>query len=214
MLQEVQTIRRWDGLEPVAGATGDWSGGEAVELDEESGGGERRGSRGMVVLKAADEESRDPQTKGPETAGFVAELKDEAGVEDEEEEDEDEEEGWRLVSKGIEECESRAEAVRSMGGEEGGRGPKVTRGLRVTEVVIGRRDGGRGEAERAAAVGREEELEEEGGEMERGADSWVESTEGDSEEGGRAKDTMEGGSDGDAARGATTESVALVLRGR
>ena len=55
MLQEVQTIRRWDGLEPVAGATRDWSGGEAVELGEESGGGERRGSRERVVLKAADE---------------------------------------------------------------------------------------------------------------------------------------------------------------
>jgi hypothetical protein len=58
-----------------------------------------------------------------------------------------------------------------------------------------REDGGRGEAERAAAVGREEgleegleeELEEEGGEMERDADSWVESTEGESEEGGRVK---------------------------
>ena len=60
-----------------------------------------------------------------------------------------------------------------MGGEEGGEGPKVTRGLRVTEVVIGRKDEGRGEAERAAAVGREEELEQEGGEMERGAESWV-----------------------------------------
>jgi hypothetical protein len=212
MLQEVQTIRRWDGLEPVAGATGDWSGGEAVELGEESGGGERRGSRGRVVLKAADEESRDPQTKGPETAGIVAEWKEEEGGEEEEEEDE--EEGWRLVSKGIEECESRAEAVRSMGGEEGGRGPKVTRGLRVTEVVIGRRDGGRGEAERAAVVRREEELEEEGGEMDRGADSWVESTEGENEEGGRARGTMEGRSDGETARGATTESVALVLRDR
>jgi hypothetical protein len=63
------------------------------------------------------------------------------------------------VSKGIEECESRAEAVRSIGGEEGGRGPNVTRGLRVTKVVIGRRDGGREEAERAAVVRREEELE-------------------------------------------------------
>ena len=103
------------------------------------------------------------------------------------------------MSKGIGECE-RAGADRSMSGKEGGEGPKVTRGLRGTEVVIGRRDGGRGEAE--------------GGEMERGADSWVESTEGESEEGGRAKDTMEGGSDGDAARGATTESVALVQRGR
>ena len=51
--------------------------------------------------------------------------------------------------------------------------------------------GGRGEAERAAAVGREEELEEEGGEMERDADSWVESTEEESEEAGRAKDTLE-----------------------
>jgi hypothetical protein len=57
---------------------------------------------------------------------------------------EDEEEGWRLVSKGIEECKSRAEAVRSMGGEEGGRGPKVTRGLRVAEVVIGRWEEGEG----------------------------------------------------------------------
>ncbi len=117
------------------------------------------------------------------------------------------------MSKGIGECE-RAGAVRSMSGKEGGEGPKVTQGLRVTEVVIGRRDGGRGEAERAAAVRREEEQEEEGGGMDRGADSWVESTERESEEGGRAKDTMEGGSDGDAARGATTESVALVLRGR
>ena len=62
--------------------------------------------------------------------------------------------------------------------------------------------------------GLEEELEEEGGEMERDADSWVESTEGESEEGGRAKDTMEGWSDGDTARGNTTESVALVPRGR
>ena len=132
---------------------------------------------------------------------------------EEDEEDEDEEEGWRLVSKGIGECE-RAGAVRSMGGKEGGEGPKVTRGLRVTEVVIGRRDGGRGEAERAAAVGREEELEEKGGKMERGADSWVESTEEESEEGGRAKGTMEGRSDGETARGATTESVALVLRDR
>jgi hypothetical protein len=138
MLQEVQTIRRWDGLEPVAGATGDWSGGEAVELSEESGGGEGRGSRGRLELKAADEEPREPQTKGSETAGIVAELKEEEGGEDEEEEDE--EDGWRLVSKGIGECEKRAEAVRSMGGEEGGEGPKVIRGLGVTEVVIGRRD--------------------------------------------------------------------------
>ena len=95
-----------------------------------------------MELKAAedDEEPREePQTKGPDTAGIVAEWKEEEGGEEEEEEDE--EEGWRLVSKGIEECESRAETVRSMGGEEGGRGPKVTRGLRVTEVVIGRRDG-------------------------------------------------------------------------
>ncbi len=112
------------------------------------------------------------------------------------------------------EGDRRVRKARSMSGKEGGKGPKVTRGLRVTEVVIGRRDGGRGEAERAAAVGMEEEQEEEGGEMERGADSWVESTEGESEEGGRAKDTMEGWSDGDTARGATTESVALVLRGR
>ena len=132
---------------------------------------------------------------------------------EEDEEDEDEEEGWRMVSKGIGECE-RAGAVRSIGGKEGVEGPKVIRGLRVTEVVIGRRDGGRREAERAAVARREEELEEEGGEMERGADSRVESTEGKWEEGGRAKDTLEGGSDGDAARGATTESVALVQRGR
>jgi hypothetical protein len=84
----------------------------------------------------------------------------------------------------------------------------------VTEVVIGRKDEGRGEAERAAAVGREEELEEEGGEMDRGADSWVESTKGENEEGGRARGAMEGKSDGETARGATTESVALVLRDR
>ncbi len=153
----------------MAGATGDWSGGEAVEVGGESGGGEGRGSRGRLELKATDEEPRGPQTKGPETAGIVAESMEEEGGEDEEEEDE--EEGWRLVSKGIGECERRAEAVRSIGGEEGGEGPKVTRGLRVPEVVKGRRDGGQGEAERAAAVGREEELEEEGGEMERDADS-------------------------------------------
>ena len=77
-----------------------------------------------MELKAADEEPREPQTKGPEKAGIVAELKEEEGGEDEEEEDE--EEGWRLVSKGIGECERRAEAVRSMGGEEGGEGSKVT----------------------------------------------------------------------------------------
>jgi hypothetical protein len=130
MLQEALTIRRWDGLEPVAGTTGDWSGGGVVEVGEESGGGEGRGSRGRLELKAADEEPQEPQTKGPETAGIV-------GGEDEE----DEEEGWRLVSKGIGECERRAEAVRLIGGEEGGEGPKVTRGLRVTELVIGRRDG-------------------------------------------------------------------------
>ena len=83
----------------------------------------------------------------------------------------------------------------------------------MSEVVIGGRDGGRGEAERAAAVGREEELEEEGGEMERDADSWVKSIEEESEEGGRAKDTLEGWSDGDTAGRATTVS-ALELRGR
>ena len=43
---------------------------------------------------------------------------------------------WRLVSKGIGACE-RTEAVRSVGGKE----PKVNRGLRMTEVVIERRDG-------------------------------------------------------------------------
>ena len=164
-----------------------------------------------MELKVTDGEAREPETRGPGTAGIVAEWKEEKGGEDEE--DKDEEEGWRLVSKGIGECE-RAGAVRSIGGEEGGEEPKVTRGLRVTEVVIGRREGGRGEAERAAAVGREEELEEEGGEMERDADTWVEWTEEESEEGGRAKGTIEGRSDGDTARGATTESVALVLRGR
>ena len=47
----------------------------------------------------------------------MAEWKEEESGEDEE--DEDEEEGWRLVPKGIGECE-RAGAVRSMGGEEGG----------------------------------------------------------------------------------------------
>ena len=73
MPQEVQTIRRWDGLEPVAGATGNWSGEEAVELGDVSGGREGRGSRGRLELKAADEEPREPQTKGPETAGIVAE---------------------------------------------------------------------------------------------------------------------------------------------
>ena len=114
--------------------------------------------------------------------------------------------------------------------EEKGRGRKSwrrkkgeensARGMAAAAAPMGRReaelreDGGRGEAERAAAVGREEELEEEleeeGGEMERYADSWVESTEGESEEGGRAKDTLEGRSDGDTAR----ESVALVPRGQ
>ena len=83
--------------------------------------------------------------------------------------------------------------------------------MAVAEATAGRgeeelrEDGGRGEAERAAAVGREEELEEEleeeGGEMERDAGSWVESTERESEEGGRAKETLEGRSDGETARG-------------
>jgi hypothetical protein len=44
-----------------------------MELGEESGGGEGRGSRGRLELKAVDEEPREPQTKGPETAGIVAE---------------------------------------------------------------------------------------------------------------------------------------------
>jgi hypothetical protein len=35
-----------------------------VELGDESGGGEGRGSRGRLELKAADEEPREPQTKG------------------------------------------------------------------------------------------------------------------------------------------------------
>ena len=48
--------------------------------------------------------------------------------------------GW-CRTKGIEECEW-AKADRSMGREEEGEGPKVTRGLRMTEVVIvKRRDG-------------------------------------------------------------------------
>ena len=55
-------------------------------------------------------------------------------------------------------------------------------------------------------MGREEELEEEGGKMD--------GDEGESEEGGRAKDTLEGRRDGDTARGATTESVALMPRDR
>ena len=50
--------------------------------------------------------------------------------------------------------------------------------------------------------------------MDQGADSWVELTEGENEEGGRARGTVEGRSDGETARGATTESVALVLRDR
>ena len=73
MLQEVQTIRRWDGLKLVAGATGDWRGRKAMELGKESGGGEGRGSRGRLGLRALDEEPREPQTKGPERAGIVAE---------------------------------------------------------------------------------------------------------------------------------------------
>ena len=36
MLQEVQMIRRWDGLEPVADASRDWSGEEAVEVGREA----------------------------------------------------------------------------------------------------------------------------------------------------------------------------------
>ena len=97
-----------------------------------------RSPAGAKKREVADGEAREPETRGPGTAGIVAEWKEEESGEDEE--DEDEEEGWRLVPKGIGECE-RVGAVRSMGGEEGGEGPKVTRGLRVTEVVIGRRDG-------------------------------------------------------------------------
>jgi hypothetical protein len=92
----------------------------------------------------------------------------------------------------------------------------ATAGRREEEEL--REDGGREEAERAAAVGREEELEEvleeEGGEMEQDADSWVESSEWESEEGGRAKDTLEDRSNGDTAKWATTESIVLVTRGQ
>jgi hypothetical protein len=37
MVQEEQTIRRWDGPEPVIGASGDWSREEAVEVGGERG---------------------------------------------------------------------------------------------------------------------------------------------------------------------------------
>ena len=36
MVQEEQTIRRWDGPEPVVGASGDWSREEAVEVGGEA----------------------------------------------------------------------------------------------------------------------------------------------------------------------------------
>jgi hypothetical protein len=72
---------------------------------------------------------------------LVAEREEERGEGDEkdEAEEEEEDEGWRLVSKGIGECEW-AEAVRTMGGGRGGEGPKVTRGLLTTEEVVGGRD--------------------------------------------------------------------------
>ena len=70
----------------------------------------------------------------------MAEREEEKGDGDEKDEaEEEEDEGWRLVSKGIGECEW-AEAVRSMGGGGGGEGPKVTRGLRTTEELVGGRD--------------------------------------------------------------------------
>jgi len=70
-----------------------------------------------LELKVADGKARGPETRGQGTAKVEAEWMEEGSEEDEE--DEDEEEGWRLVSKGIGECE-RAEAVRSMSGKEGG----------------------------------------------------------------------------------------------
>ena len=36
MVQEEQTICRWDGPEPVIGASGDWSGEEVVEVGGEA----------------------------------------------------------------------------------------------------------------------------------------------------------------------------------
>ena len=50
------------------------------------------GSRGVLELKIAEGEAREPETSGQETAGIVAELKEEEGRRDEEEEDEEEEE--------------------------------------------------------------------------------------------------------------------------
>jgi len=71
---------------------------------------------------------------------IVAEREEEKGEGDEKDEaEEEDDEGWRLVSKGMGECEG-TEAVRSMGEEEGGEGPKVTRGLRTTEEVVGGMD--------------------------------------------------------------------------
>ena len=63
--------------------------------------------------------------------------------------------GWRLVSRGIGACE-RTEAVRSVSGKEGGEKPKVTRGLRMTEVVIRRRDGAARKESESRGVAKEE----------------------------------------------------------
>jgi hypothetical protein len=103
------------------------------------------------------------------------------------------------VSKGIGECERRAEAVRSMGEEDGGEGPKVTRGLRAMEVVIGRRDGTARKEPGSRGVAEE------------GCDGTGNALIVPL---GRAKDTLKGRSDGDTASGATTGSVALIPRGR
>ena len=46
-------------------------------------------------------------------------MEEESGKDEEDEDEmEEEDEGWRLVSKGIGECERAEEAVRSMGGED------------------------------------------------------------------------------------------------
>ena len=106
-----------------------------LDGEEERGWEEEVGSRGGLELEIADGEARESEKRGPETAVIVAEPEGEMGGGEEEKEEEEEDEEWRLVSKGIGECE-RAEAARSMGGEVGGEGPKVTRGLRTTEVVV------------------------------------------------------------------------------
>ena len=65
----------------------------------------------------------------------------------------------------------------------------------------------------AVAVGKEEELDEDGRVIEREAVPWKELIEEESEAGGEAKDTSEGRGGGrDAVRRTTTESVALGPR--